>query len=279
MFSLNEILLSTYSGRLQSLQDKGIKIVFDPKNLIKYKKLLSNLCNLKLLPILENHKYGFIDKEGNIKICPEYDDYKGSFLIPANNDICVKKDNKWGVISSDGDIVIDCIYSCIKPSTLEFEEIYYDDGRSKRIYYDTLYTVNNGYKWAILDKHGDIIVDFGVYDWIDGYDSGLARVRKGKKWGIIDYTGKIVLPIKYDEVWGFYGKDRTETLIKKDNVKLYVKFSDLVDNENRISVDDETEKNDINYSNAYVDKSAYDNSYYNDSLDFDQQDQEFWESL
>ena len=33
-------------------------------------------CKMELLPIMLHHKYGFIDKNGNIVIKPIYDDYK-----------------------------------------------------------------------------------------------------------------------------------------------------------------------------------------------------------
>ena len=54
---------------------------------------------------------------------------------------------------------------------------------------------------------------FGKYDWIEGFDHGLCRVKIGKqssalanndsKWLIINKKGEDVLPCVYDEVWMF----------------------------------------------------------------------------
>lgn len=115
------------------------------------------------------------------------------------------------------------------------------------------------------------IVPFGKYEWIEGFDSGLCRVRtKGKtlntnniigimgfdkdnplsisdpieieqyvrddfkkrsdcyaKWGIINENGEAVLPVEYDEVWKFLGKNRFSTTVVKDGVKHEVFFHDL----------------------------------------------------
>lgn len=83
-------------------------------------------------------------------------------------------------------------------------------------------------KWGVTRRDGTVIVPFGEYDWIDKYDdcSGLARVKIGKesckmkdndnKWGIIDMDGDEVLPVEYDEVWNFAGKDRETTRLYKD---------------------------------------------------------------
>ena len=46
------------------------------------------------------------------------------------------------------------------------------------------------YKWGVIDSKGNIVVPFGKYDWIDGFDSGLCRVIVKKKW-FANYTNEI----------------------------------------------------------------------------------------
>lgn len=92
-------------------------------------------------------------------------------------------------------------------------------------------------KWGVEDLNGNIIVPFGKYDWIDGFDSGLARVKKGKesnnkvnnnnKWGIINEKGEEVLPVEYDRIWNFLGKNRFSTTVEKNGVSSQIKLSDL----------------------------------------------------
>lgn len=131
---------------------------------------------------------------------------------------------------------------------------------------------NSDYQWAVIDKEGNFIVPFGKYGWIDGFDSGLARVRTPKnlwraqnvtgivlnlldekptiisgeeeirdyfaqdkkenpdkyaKWGIINEKGEEVLPVIYDEVWNFFGKNRYSTKVEKDGCTSEVYFHDL----------------------------------------------------
>ena len=131
---------------------------------------------------------------------------------------------------------------------------------------------NRDYQWAVIDNQGNFVVPFGKYGWIDGFDSGLARVRSHKesgragnttgmilgldtenpiviegkenvqlffnndrlahpekyaKWGIINEKGEEVLPVIYDDVWKFYGKNLSYTNIEKDGVKSKVYFNEL----------------------------------------------------
>lgn len=88
-------------------------------------------------------------------------------------------------------------------------------------------------KYAVIDLDENEIVPFGKYAWIDGFDHGLARVRIGhskntlcvigldgkkttpcRKWGIINKQGKEVLPVIYDNIWNFLGKNRLSTYVE-----------------------------------------------------------------
>ena len=80
--------------------------------------------------------------------------------------------------------------------------------------------------YAVLDRKGTIVVPFGNY-WIDGFDHGLARVFQNGKWGVINTKGEEVLPLVYDKIWNFYGKNRFSTKALKDGVEKEVFFHDL----------------------------------------------------
>ena len=125
------------------------------------------------------------------------------------------------------------------------------------------------YQWGVVDLEGNEIVPFGRYDWIDGFDHGLARVNKvglnGKKWGIINMAGEEVLPVEYDSVWNFYGKNRNSTTIEKAGYQDTVYFSDL----NPDLYDDETEfdyEDDDRYGGHYGDFAG---TYAQDEMGFD----------
>ena len=87
---------------------------------------------------------------------------------------------------------------------------------------------NDKYQYGVTSNAGEMIVPFGKYAWISGYDHGLARVKgifgdesinleTGKteraKWGIINEIGEEVLPVIYDEIWNFFQKGRNNTKV------------------------------------------------------------------
>lgn len=88
---------------------------------------------------------------------------------------------------------------------------------------------DNNYKWGAIDEDGNVIIPFGKYAWIDGFQNGLAKVighndntspnvvavydsdfnktdKRIAEQGIINESGEEVLPLEYI-VWKFYGKD------------------------------------------------------------------------
>ena len=94
----------------------------------------------------------------------------------------------------------------------------------------TLYSVQNKeYQWGVVDDNDNVVVEFGKYAWIDGFQKGLAKVKGHKdnvcgtckeidlnapdgkakeiaEQGIINEKGEEVLPLEYN-IWKFYGKD------------------------------------------------------------------------
>ena len=101
---------------------------------------------------------------------------------------------------------------------------------------------NDKYQYGVTDNDGNVIVPFGKYAWISGYDHGLARVKnmmgialvdlksgvvENPKWGIIDMDGNEVLSVKYDEIWNFLGKGRNSTRVIKDGESYDFDFNSL----------------------------------------------------
>lgn len=91
------------------------------------------------------------------------------------------------------------------------------------------------HEWGVTDLEDNIIVPFGKYDWIDGFDHGFARVKIGQqpnnlissnKWGIINEAGEEVLKPVYDSVWNFFKKGRSSTTIEKDGVRSQFYFDE-----------------------------------------------------
>ena len=152
----------------------------------------------------------------------------------------------------------------------ELEDIRLGNVRSSNQYGEVIVVQHRDYQWGVIDTKGRVIVPFGKYGWIDGFDHGLARVRthkhsgrvgntiaiglwglsdsviegkeniqrfldndRGKhpdnyaKWGIINEEGEEVLPVIYDDVWNFFGKDRYSTRVELNGEYEDVYFHDL----------------------------------------------------
>ena len=130
---------------------------------------------------------------------------------------------------------------------------------------------NKNFQWGVIDKNNNIVVPFGKYAWIDGFQNGLAKVishddtsQVEHRWdeviddwvevdriavqGIINEQGEEVLPLEYS-VWKFYGKDFPTIKAFKNGVEYRFAF-DQLNPDLQDDKDDETE--DLCYDDDYV---------------------------
>lgn len=144
---------------------------------------------------------------------------------------------------------------------------------------------NKNYQHGVITADGEEIVPFGKYDWIDGFDNGIARVKIGKgasgikdngnKWGLIDEAGNEVLPVEYDEIWNFYGKNRKTIKIVKDGLAKNIVLSSLLPNkkeknEPAYEFDDDYGSHYGDYAGSYAqDVMGYSDDVINDAFDGD----------
>ena len=127
---------------------------------------------------------------------------------------------------------------------------------------------DNENRWGVIDPEENIIVPFGKYEWIDGFQNGLARVfahskeeggysvfsgmkfyGSGQRGGIINEAGQEVLSPEYN-VWKFYGKNFPTIRYFKGDIGHIVRFETL--NPNLIEEDDDDyDDYDVRNSNDY----------------------------
>lgn len=195
--------------------------------------------NRLLIPFTSGDKIGFVDKEGVIVVNPQYTMYYGDCYDESDNikvaidhlygflrsgvRVATYKRPMFGLINSKGETIFEPSFYSLVPAI----------GNKK------LYTVqNDNYQSAVLSIDGTEIVPFGKYNWIDGLDNGLARVKIGSttnglnandcKWGLIDENGKEVLPVEYDNIWTFYGKNRATTRVEKENFAQNIVLAEIL---------------------------------------------------
>lgn len=172
-----------------------------------------------LIPFSEWDKIGFMNQNKDVVVKPQFDMYYGecydkedliivskieSYGFPRQGGkVSCYQHSLYGIINYKGEILIDINCTSIIPA----------------IGNKTLFTVQNKkYQYGVINIYGDEIIPFGKYRWIDGFDNGIARVISyNKKCGIINKDGEEILPIEYDNIWNFYGKNRRTTKVMKDN--------------------------------------------------------------
>lgn len=139
-----------------------------------------------------------------------------------------------------------------------------------------LYAVQDKeYKWGVVDEDENVIVPFGKYAWIDGFQNGLAKVISHKDTsstnhicsldietgevdetkiaaqGIINEKGEEVLPLEY-RVWKFYGKDFPTIKTFKDGVE-HTQYYEQLNPDYKSDIDDDDDYDYQNYSDSYND--------------------------
>lgn len=207
-------------------QDKHIELSDFTKILVPVETYELRTDKRLLIPFDRGGKIGFTDSEGKVIVSPKYamyygECYKESDFIKVSKPYLYgtpvnKKhiDNNlhylFGVINSKGEEVLPIEYTSVLQAISD----------------NILFTVQNtSHQYGVVALHGQEIIPFGRYIWISGFDKGLARVI-GKvigsdgiakeRWGLIDEDGNEVLPLEYEDIWNFYGKDYSSVPIIKD---------------------------------------------------------------
>lgn len=171
-----------------------------------------------LIPFSYYQHYGLMNRNGDVVVEPKYDRILdschstsdvvrvGLFYTYGFNRKTKEPSTyfrtKWGLLDCNGKVILDTNYKSIGIS---------DD---KKVL--TLQHMDGQYE--VINVDGAVIVPKGTYQWIDCFDSGLARVHhydgESKRYGIIDVRGNIILPIIYSGIWNFYERKRHSTTIE-----------------------------------------------------------------
>lgn len=125
--------------------------------------------------------YGYVNAKGEMVVETIYEEAYDF----TENYSKVRKDGKWGVIDTAGNVVVPCQYDKV--------ERYKSD--------EILYKVcdSNGL-WGLM-KPGGVIHEC-IYTWIEGCGSCLIISKDGQK-GIADISGKIIVPCVYNYLYRF----------------------------------------------------------------------------
>ena len=110
-------------------------------------------------------------------------------------------------------------------------EIQYYDLSGNEITYNKLYPNNTLYaglkdgKWGLVDKNGNIVVDYD-YDMVTEQNGNVFGIKKDGLWQIVDVNGEMISENKYNISWldvTFLGK-----YYKLNNSNLGTVYSETV---------------------------------------------------
>lgn len=150
-----------------------------------------------ILITVKDEKQGIIDSHGNVIIQNEYleidtltDKYENGFIVKS-------VDGNYGVINSNGVLVLETKY----------EEI-------KNVYGNNMYVVKEDSKWKIVDEEKNVYLEDSFED-IKEINSNNVVVKQDGKYGIVLITGEIKVDYLYDDLIFIF----TDTYIAKKGDK------------------------------------------------------------
>lgn len=171
-----------------------------------------------------NEKWGFSVRNGNeIIINCVYDNVEefDCIYIDGKQDgrkkhfARVNSNGLWGIIDSQGELVVPCIYNRI-------EKIYI---------YTSLLPVEKEGKWGYLDIKNNwnkiITCQYDVaYNFSNYFDikAGIAQVQLNGKWGYINYLGQDIIPFKYEDFKSINSNEGLMSSIISDLSKSSINF-------------------------------------------------------
>jgi hypothetical protein len=204
-------------------QDRQITVNKDTKIIVPGTSYDFTSDRRLLIPFTIGDKIGFVNQNREVVVDAKYNMYYGEcyntsdlikVTVPysygfqrSGDKVAIYTKNLYGLVNYKGEV--------LKP---EYDVILPSIGSK------TLFTVQKDNNYGVLTLDGSQFIPYSKYDWIDGFDKGLARVlirnqgSVGKAlWGIINDKGEEVMHVEYDEIWSFYGKNIEFTKITKGN--------------------------------------------------------------
>jgi len=134
-----------------------------------------------LYPAKVNHKWGYIDRRGNIQIEPRIDIINFSDLVPINSTSKLPPKTGFRLIQIDGKVgVLNARHQIIIPPS-----------------YQWIYLINNDYFAAHKEQHIEIIDNEGIVLFSGSY-------QQVKYLGKSSYSNKVFFQVRQDSLWGIH---------------------------------------------------------------------------
>ena len=175
-----------------------ISIIKYNKNKSKFNYTIEQISEVNYFLLMQNNKYGVINKNGDIVVDPIYDVVeipnvsKPVFICKGNYD------------QNSGEYNIQVFNDKKEPILYQYytvEAIKLNNVESNGNYEKSVLKYKSDNKYGLIDFSGNKITD-AIYDSIEGfnYREGILLVKKTDKYGIINIKGASIIKPKYDEI-------------------------------------------------------------------------------
>ena len=199
------------------INTKG-ELKFSLTNAEEVKIFSDGLAAFKEINETGEEKWGFVDKEGKVKINAQFFNV-GRFIdgkCPVSN-----IDGKWGYIDKEGKLLINnqfdnaesffngsaVVISGGKAGLIDATGKYIINPQFSDMQSDgDLFLVEQDGKFGWTDKEGKIIINPQFSKAFPFTNGKLAAVQTGKSYGFIDKEGKIIVNPQFDKALPFNGK-------------------------------------------------------------------------
>ena len=175
-----------------------ISIIKYNKNKSKFNYTIEQISEVNYFLLMQNNKYGVINKNGDIVVDPVYDVVE----IPnASKPVFICKGN---YDQNSGEYNIQVFNEKKEPILYQYytvEAIKLNNVESNGNYEKSVLKYKSDNKYGLIDFSGNKITD-AIYDSIEGfnYREGILLVKKSDKYGIINIKGASIIKPKYDEI-------------------------------------------------------------------------------
>lgn len=206
----------TENSAPQAIDTKG-QVKFTKQEAEEVRLYYEGLAAYSTLTEEGETKWGFFDKEGKVKITPQF-----SSVDKFSDGKCAVRnsDKKWGYIDQEGKIIINYQFD----NAVSFQNgkaVVISGGKAGLIDANGKFLINPQFSNMMLDGEIFLINQDGKYGWTDKdgkiiinpqfsqaypFSNGkLAAVQVGKSWGYIDKEGKISINPQFDYAYPFNG--------------------------------------------------------------------------
>ncbi|MCB9280748.1 MAG: WG repeat-containing protein [Lewinellaceae bacterium] len=149
-----------------------------------------------LYPVKVGHKWGYIDRKGNMVVAPQYDQV-GQSDLPLHGDFHAPRSSGFRLVEVDGKLGL---------AGRDRQLVLAPDYRQIRVLSGNFFAVRKGDNFVLIDRTGRELFSTGYEDirLLDTSDVRTAqyfKVGKNNLWGVQAATGEMVLPIRYARVF------------------------------------------------------------------------------